>query len=223
MRTLLFVSLLFLFTDVVAQEEAPEELGPLDPDYIGVHGMVLMTADSSMYASHMPLYHKPHDAQIVYRVTTDTSAVLIMVKDADMVTIKPERFNLERLKRGESFSVKADVYLGHFERGGMPTHEQVTITFEEQVYLRELKDLTSATNSHVYDKVSLGGTKHMLIHQITQPPSYDQLILLYDDQSCITKIRTGETVPKRGQTFMALSMCGPMKPLYFETQDFRSH
>lgn len=223
MRSLFLMTLALLANAALAQDDAPEELGPLDPDYIGVHGMVLMTADSTMYASHMPLYHKPHDAQIVYSVSTDTSAVLIMVKDADLVTIKPERFNLERLKRGESFSVKADVYLGHFERGGMPTHEQVTITFEEQIYLRELKDLPSATNSHVYDKVPLSGSKHMLIHQITLPPSFDQQILLYDDQSCITKIRTGDPVPKQGQTFMALAMCGPMKPLYFETQDFRAH
>lgn len=218
---MLLLAVLVNFSAVAQEEDAPVELGPLDGKYMGTHGMVLMNAGASLFVSHLPLYEKPHDVQLVYEVKVGTSAVNIMVKDADLVTIKPAEFNLQRLMRGESFTVKADVYLGHFERGGILTHPQIDITFEEKLYVRELKDLAPAGRQQIYDTIDIGHGQRILVHQITQAPSYDQLILLYDNQGCLTQFNTSNPVPKRGEVFMALSMCGSMKPLHYETEDFR--
>ena len=200
---------------------AEEQQEPLDPAYVGVHGMVLVSKASTLYAYHMPLYAKPHDAQILYKVGSKMAPVTFLVKDADLVTIKPEPFNLQRLMRGESMKIVADVYMGHFERGGMLTYEGVEFNFDEQLYFRMLEDLESSSTRQKYDSVSLGKKERILIHQITQAPSYDHLILFYQQQSCMTDLVTSSPVPSQNELHNKLTFCGPMKPLYFETHDFQ--
>ncbi|TRY31300.1 hypothetical protein [Aliiglaciecola sp. M165] len=206
---------------VFAQEDAadiaPE---PLDPAYEGIHGMVVFNNASALYASHLPLYRKPHNAQLIYKIEAKDPALIFLVRDADMVTIKPEKFNLQRLLRGEQLTVKADVYIGHFERGGSLTYEQVELTFSEQKYMRMLEELGEPSTLQVYDEVQLSKGLRILVHQIQGAPSYDHLVLLYQNIGCITQIDTGIAVPSEQFLINRLSFCGSMKPLYFETQDF---
>ncbi|MCH2056343.1 MAG: hypothetical protein MK214_06965 [Thalassotalea sp.] len=68
-----------------------------------------------------------------------------MVRDNPLVTIKPEKFNLQRMIRGQEFVVKTDVYIGHFEREGMLMYEGVPITLAEQLFVRQLTDLQEAS------------------------------------------------------------------------------
>lgn len=201
----------------MAQEDAP---APLDPSYEGIHGMVIFNNASALYASHMPLYRKPHNAQLIYKVEAKDPALIFLVRDADLVTIKPEKFNLQRLMRGEQLTVKADVYIGHFERGGSLTYEQIELTFTEQKYLRMLEELGEPTSLQVYDEVELKKGLRILVHQIQGAPSYDHLILLYQNIGCITQVDTGEALPTEQMLINRLSFCGSMKPLYFESQDF---
>ncbi|MFT4940825.1 MAG: hypothetical protein ACI88A_003884 [Paraglaciecola sp.] len=219
-KTLLLVTILFVSSIVLAEEEATESQ-PLDPAYMGLHGMVLMNNGSDLFASHLPTYNKPHDAQIIYTIGVSDAALLYLIRDADMVTIKPKPFNLQRLVRGESFTVKADVYMGHFERGGMLTYESMDITFDEQLYLRMLD---KPQNSHIrqtYDSVTLKNNQRILVHQIQKPPSYDHLILLYDNVNCVTQFGTSSAVPSQSELNSKISFCGSIKPLYYETKDFQ--
>lgn len=224
MRKLLILLMAGLFSSVIiaqdeeSTEEVPIEYGPLDAKYMGTHGMVLMNSGGKLFASNLTSYDSPHDVQLVYRVKASTSAVNIMVKDADLVTIKPEPFNIQRLIRGETISVIADVYLGHYDRGAMMTHEQIEFSFETQLYVRELTELAPSSRTKVYDSIDIGNDERILIHQITESPSYDQLILLYTNQTCLTQFNTSSAIPQQGETFMALSMCGPMKPLYYDAE-----
>lgn len=201
-----------------AEDEAPE---PLDPAYEGIHGMVLINNGSTLYASHLPLYTKPHDAQIVYKIDAKDRALVFLVRDADLVTIKPEKFNLQKLMRGERVTLKADVYLGHFERGGSLTYEQVEITFSDLEYLRMLEFTEKPTTKQVYDSVPLRGGARLLVHQIQAAPSYDHIILAYQDISCITEFFTATPVPEENRLLSRLSFCGSMKPLYYESADFK--
>lgn len=208
--------------NVFAQEDqsgdaAPE---PLDPAYEGIHGMLVFNQGSSLFASHLPLYRKPHNAQIVYKLEAKDPALIFLVRDADIVTIEPEKFNLQRLIRGEAVTIKADVYLGHFERGGIKAYKQVELTLSEQVYVRMLEDLGTPTSKQVYEKVDIGKGAHLLIHQIQGAPSYDHLIILYENIGCITDVDTGQAVPDETRLINRLSYCGSMKPVYYETQDF---
>ena len=205
---------------VLAEEDAVDPL-PLDPAYMGLHGMVLMNNGSSLYASHLPTYTKPHDVQIIYSIDADTAAMIHLIRDADMVTIKPEPFNLQRLIRGESFSVKADVYMGHFERGGLLTYENVDIEFEEQLYVRLLDKPDHSHVRQIYDSVILKKNQRILIHQIQKAPSYEHLMLLYENINCLTEFGTSSAVPSQNELNSKLSFCGSLKPLYYETQNFQ--
>jgi hypothetical protein len=218
-NTLLLVTILLFSTQIFAADD-PEQAPPLDPKYMGVHGMVLMSNGSAIYASHLPTYKQPHNAQIIYSVTPDV-ALLNLVRDADLVTIKPMPFNLQRLIRGEQLTIKVDVYMGRFERGGILTFESMDITLEEQLYLRMLDKLETSSWIQKYDTVQLRGKQKILIHQIQPSPSYDHLVLLYDDINCITQFPTRSKAPSEGKLNQKLSFCGSLKPLHYETEDFK--
>ena len=221
MKPILTVILLLFAFPLIAQEETSPPPPPLDPAYKGVHGMVMVNSNATLYVSHLPLYGMPHDAQILYRVSVEEPHVRYLVRDADMVTIKPQVFNLQRMIRGESFTITADVYTGHFERDGIKTYENISISLEEQLYLRELKDLPPSSIKREYDSVPLGKNQRILVHKIQSRPSYDHLILFYDNVNCLTTFNTTSAVPGQGEILNRLSFCGSMKPLYYETRDFQ--
>ena len=65
-KILIIIVLFICSVHLFAEENA--ELPPLDPTYVGEHGMVLFTKSSSIYASHLPLYNKPHNVQLIYKL-----------------------------------------------------------------------------------------------------------------------------------------------------------
>ncbi|GAB2690783.1 hypothetical protein [Aliiglaciecola aliphaticivorans] len=211
--------LLVISTTVFAQsDDAPAE--PLDPAYEGVHGMVVFNHASSLFVSNLPTYRKPHNVQLIYKLTPKNPALIYLTRDANLVTIKPVPFNIQRLIRGESITVKADVYIGHFEQGGSLTYEQMDITFSEQKYVRVLEKLDEPNNRQTYDKVELGYNSRALIHQIQGAPSYDHLILLFENISCITDVNGKSSVPPEDMLNYRLSFCGSMKPIFYQTEPF---
>ncbi len=223
MRALL-ASLLIVFTSFSSlAESVPEELPPLDPAYVGVHGMVLMNKSSTIFAYHLPLYHKPHDVQLLYKLDVKDVALMQLVRDNDMVTIKPKPFNLQRLIRGEKVALEADVYAGHFERDGMLVYKNVTLNFAEKLYVRKLDKLEPSSKKQEYDVVSYRKNYKIYIHRLQQAPSYDHLIHIDVNAGCLTKFNTSSPVPKRTELQYKFLNCGTMKPFYFETEDFKKH
>lgn len=219
MRSKLLIFLFFVLSFTVFAEEK-KELPPLDPEYEGIHGMVLMTQGSRIYASHLPLYHKPHDVQLVYKIESKEIHFLNMIRDGGFVTIKPEKFNLQRLMRGEKMTIKADVYRGHFERDGDLVYKDKEIVFDKQLYVRELKDLSKASKWQEYDVIDVGRTQRIYIHKITETPSFDHLIHVDLEGACLQKFKTSKVVPTVKELQYKFINCGTMKPLYYETQDF---
>lgn len=201
-------------------ESAPEEVIPLDPAYEGIHGMVLMKKYSKIFAYHMPLFRKPHDVQLLYKLSVSDVALLHLVRDNDMVTIKPKPFNLERLIRGEKFVVEADVYIGHFERDGILVYKDKTISFSKQLYMRKLDEIEPSSNKQVYDTVSYDKNYKIFIHRLQQPPTYDHLIHIDVNASCLTTFNTSSPVPERNELQYKFLNCGTMLPFYYETEDF---
>lgn len=222
MNNKILLIICLLCTQAIAQDEPASKPEPLDPGYMGVHGMVVVNSASKLYASHLPTYYKPHDAQIIYKLDSRNPELTYLVRDADLVTIKPKPFNLQRLIRGEEVETTVDVYMGHFERGGMLTYQNMDVTLSEQVYLRMLTDLDKSSTKRIYDSVQLGKGSRLLIHQIQTAPSFDHIVLFYQNVNCITEFNTSSAVPEQGELINKLSFCGSMKPLYYETQDFRS-
>ena len=220
----LIISLFFImFSSYSVAESAPEELPPLDPAYVGVHCMVLMNKASTIFAYHLPLYHKPHDVQLLYKLDVKNVALVHLVRDNDMVTIKPKPFNLQRLMRGEKIALEADIYIGHFERDGMLVYENMTLNFAKQLYMRKLDDISPSSNNQEYDVVSYRKNNKIYIHRIQQAPSFDHLIHIDVNAGCLPKFNTSSAVPKRTELQYKFLNCGTMKPFYFETEDFKKH
>lgn len=77
---------------------------------IGSHGMVLITDGIKLYASHLPLYHKPHDYQLLYQISTKhQSEIINQLQQHKTITILPDKFDLiiagRQCKTGKTFSL----------------------------------------------------------------------------------------------------------------------
>ncbi len=214
------ITIFVFICSLVSVFSSAEDLPPLDPAYLGEHGMVLVSHSSSIYASHLPLYHAPHNVQLIYKIDTKALPLLQLVRDAELVTIKPKPFNLQRLMRGEQMTIIADVYSGHFERDGILVYENMPLNFAKQLYVRELTEPKPSSNQQEYDMIELKGNNRIYVHRIQQAPSYDHLIHIDLEAGCLTQFKTSSAVPKSTELQYKFLNCGTMKPLYYETQDF---
>ena len=220
MKKVLFC-ILFLLTRVSFAEDEVKKLPPLDPGYMGVHGMVLVNQGSSIYASHLPLYKKPHNVQLLYKLDNNDLSVLQTVRDGQLITIKPKPFNLQRLMRGEKMDIQADLYAGHFERGGMLVYENIILSFDKLLYVRTFDDIKPSSTKQEYDVVSLKQNYKIYIHRIQQAPSFDHILSIDLEAGCLGRFSTSSTVPKETELLYKFLNCGTIKPLYFETEDFQ--
>ena len=212
------VTLFFISTSSIAEEVKPQ---PLDPAYEGIHGMVLVSKSSTVFASHMPSYKKPKNIQLLYKLSVKDVNLVQVVRDNPLVTVKPEKFNLQRLMRDEKLVVKADVYIGHYEKDGMLVYEGMELNFDKQLFLREMDELTEPGRLQEYSSVSYNSKNDRLyIHHIQQAPSYDQIIHIDVEASCPTKIATRSSVPQEQEVFMRLLNCGTIAPMYYNAESF---
>ena len=217
-KIILFIIATIFSSFLFAEEKA--ELPPLDPAYVGVHGMALFSKSSSIYASHLPLYTKPHDVQLIYKIENKDLALLQTVRDGDLVTIKPKPFNLQRLMRGEKMVINADVYSGYFERDGMLVYENVPITFAKLLYVRKMDDLKDSSRQQEYDAISLNKSYKIYVHKIQKAPSFDHILHVDVEAGCLGRFTTSSAVPKENELLYKFVNCGTMTPLYYETEDF---
>jgi hypothetical protein len=220
MKKVLF-GILLVFSQVIFAGDEVKELPPLDPAYMGVHGMVLVTQGSNIYASHLPLYKKPHNVQLLYKLDDYGMAVLQTVRDGQLITIKPKPFNLQRLMRGEKMVIQADLYAGHFERGGMLVYENISLSFNKLLYVRTFNDIKPSSTEQEYDFISLRKNYKIYIHRIQQAPSFDHLLVVNLAAGCAGRFSTSSPVPKETELQYKFLNCGTLKPLYFETEDFK--
>ena len=220
MKTVLFGILLVLSQVSFADDEV-KELPPLDPAYMGAHGMALMTQGSSVYASHLPGYKKPHNVQLLYKLDNDNLAVLETIRSNQLITVKLQPFNLQRLMRGEQLEIQADLYAGHYERDGMLVYKNITLSFDKQLYVRSFDDIKPSSNNQEYEMISLRENYKMYIHKIQKAPSFDHLLVIDLESGCLSRFRTSAPVPKETELQYKFINCGTIKPLYFETEDFK--
>jgi len=214
----LLFTLVLISLPALSKEEEP--LRALDPAYNGIHKMVLVSKSSTIYAANLASYHKPHDVQLLYKLDSIDLALLQTVRDGQLTTIKTKAFNLDQLMRGDSMTVYADVYSGHFERGGMLVYENIPLKFGKQLYARKFDDIKPSSRKQEYDVVSLKKNYKIYVHRIQQVPSYAQLMHIDVEAGCLAKFTTSSPVPKESEVQFKFMNCGSMKPLYYETKDF---
>ena len=220
MRFLLCTFLIGFSTYAFSEEEV-KELPPINPAYNAEHAMALVNQGSRIFAVNLPTYKQPHDVQVVYKIDNPDVAFLNVVRGAELVTIKPKPFNIQRLMRGEEITITADVYNGDYRRDGTLVYENRTIEMSKQLYARELSELAVSSQWQEYDLITLKENERIYIHKISQAPSYNHLIFFDLANACLQKFRTSKRVPKESELTYKFVNCGTLKPLYFDSEDLQ--
>ncbi len=171
------VALLFLF--FASNSKAQHGHTGMSSDKASVHGMVIFGTEK-IYASHLPLFHTPHNYQIILLLELDEIDKQKFVVDQQKhpefatYTIEPERFILPD-KIQDKGSFKANLYRGHFERGGVKIADSINIKILEVLLFKKFEEGEKKVNSANY--FLFGNEKEQFaIHQISNKPDFDHII-----------------------------------------------
>jgi hypothetical protein len=220
MKFFLFATFfIILHSNSLAYEEV-NELPPKERSYMGEHNMVLVSQNSTIYASVMTTYVPPSNVQLLYKIENKDLALLQTVRDGRLTTIKTESFNLQSLMQDEKMVIMADVYAGHFARNGMLVYENIPLTFAKRLYARNLDEINDSSNEQEYDVIDLKKNYKIYIHRIQKYPSFAHLLHVDLEAGCLTRFHTSSAVPKESELLFKFLNCGTIKPLHFETKDF---
>jgi hypothetical protein len=220
MKFLLFATFfIILHSNSFAYGEV-NELPPKERSYMGEHKMVLVSQNSTIYASVMTTYVPPSNVQLLYKIENKDLALLQTVRDGRLTTIKTESFNLQSLMQDEKMVIMADVYAGHFARDGMLVYENIPLTFAKRLYARNLDEINDSSNEQEYDVIDLKKNYKIYIHRIQKYPSFAHLLHVDLEAGCLTRFHTSSAVPKESELLFKFLNCGTIKPLHFETKDF---
>jgi hypothetical protein len=170
MKTLLFNFLLLLTGLTVNGQDKPS-----------IHGMLIFGKEK-VYVSHLPMFHTPHNYQIILELGLTAKDKKKFVDDQlanpknVVYTLVPERFVLpDMVKSPKPF--KAVIYRGHFERGGSPISDSITVTIQQVVYNRRFDDAPKPLKTTNY--LLFGNEKEQFAtHFINKKPDFDDIRLI---------------------------------------------
>jgi hypothetical protein len=151
------------------------------PPTMGVHGMLLF-GSGPIYLSHLPMFGRPHNFQVILEVTFDEATTELVSADAeDMFTFAPVEFPIAELDpEGEPpgrTTIEGTVFLGHFERGGEPIASSVVATVQSVAYFNELDVEADHDAERPLTYLCFGtAAKRHLAHRITASPDFDQIL-----------------------------------------------
>jgi len=195
-RRVLLLSVLAL-TGCAAELETPDA-----PDHaeaaqtaqhgrIGSHGMVLVGTPDSAYLSHVPMFHAPHDVQMILSVHLDGQKLPSSFSER-LFTFLPETLSLDDLRLGQLKSFHGTVFLGSCEIGGTPVAKNVTVTVTSIVHQHILDGKAAPQGWFVFGNAA----QAFAAHRITTSPGFDQIVKIQpiaDRRSFIET--TGADVP----------------------------
>ena len=145
----------------------------LDP--ASVHGMLIVGHDT-IYASHLPMFHNPHDYQVILEIDLGEKAKGIYLanqQDGVYFTLAPEAFVLPDLLKGKT-SFQASLYKGHFERGGTEI-AKIQVQVKSIVHFEKLNPKLESTFGGEY--VIFGqGSDVFLFHPVGRKPNFDHVL-----------------------------------------------
>ncbi|MFY7997474.1 MAG: hypothetical protein ACOVSW_02610 [Candidatus Kapaibacteriota bacterium] len=154
------------------------------PDKPSVHGMLFFggVQSSAVYISHLPMFHTPHDYQILAEIELPEETRIAYQKSLKakpketVYTLVPEVFVLpEMFANPRPF--KAELYCGHFERGGKPITEKFTVSIKRIIYQQKFDPslLRPKTASYLVFGDAL---QQYAAHTITAKPDFDHILAL---------------------------------------------
>lgn len=143
-----------------------------------IHGMLVVGTDV-VYLSHLPMFRSPHNYQLIFEVALPEAVLAGYRVDAaahadQLYTLVPTmRWVLPETIRGDA-SFVADLYRGHFERGGTPIRQGVRVAVKRIVQFRRF-ELGRTPEPEQW--IAFGrGSEHFLAHRLEGPPDMDQVV-----------------------------------------------
>lgn len=157
-------------------------------DRPSTHGM-LVFGNTTLYASHLPLFHSPHDYQVILELSCSKKNLKKFLKDKKQhpaystYSIEPETFILpDMLAQPKSFKVK--LYRGHFERGGALIAADITVEIKQIIYYKKFEPSTPKLPDASY--IIFGNnSEQYAIHTISNKPDFEQIIEISCNYSTI--------------------------------------
>jgi hypothetical protein len=155
----------------------------------GFHGMLLFGSGDDFYISHLPMWMKPHDYQMIAKVKIEDEYTKRKIDDLkekgqSLFSVEPsELFVLPKLALGQIESFKSKVYRGHFERDGIAIGE-AEITFESLVFFKKLNKAEKSPPPNKQKYILFGDSnKQFLIHMAHGYPEIDEILEITPFQS----------------------------------------
>jgi hypothetical protein len=166
-------------------------------DKPSTHGMLVFggVADSPLYASHLPMFHSPHDYQVLLHISVNDSTRALYAASRKkfpnerVYTIEPEVFVLpDMIQQPRPF--KVHLYRGHFERGGTKIAENVLVEIRTVLHFRKFDPaMTRPTRAEF---LLFGTSKEsFLAHFIAAKPDFDQILSVRSDAQLGSVIQSG--------------------------------
>ena len=196
MKRQLLIKTLYLLTLITFSTNSSAQHHHDSPS---VHGMLLFGKEV-IYLSHLPMFHNPHNYQVLLEVEMSPKAMLTYTQalknypNETVYTIVPEVFSLPKLK-DELKVFKAQVYKGHFERGGQAITKSIEFKVKSVLLFKELHD---GTTKPIDSKQTLIGNKfeQYLIHQINSVPDFDQVTkVVIEDLETLEELEKAKIIP----------------------------
>jgi len=179
----------------------------------GLHGMLLFSDGVSLYASHLPMFHKPHDVQLITRFELKDKIAQdklqkSLVSGGTYWTLSPDRFDLNFLGLN---SVKgiwqfgADLYLGHFERSAKRIFSNQTVIIKEVILKERLDEMRQ---SHVeYIRLAPDNVKRQFYARLIKGrPGVDHLFWVHSSRPLVKRFTMTHDEQRSGNTKIALKL-----------------
>ncbi|NDF15904.1 hypothetical protein EB061_11380 [bacterium] len=201
-------------------------------DAPSVHGM-LVFGNEHVYVSHLPMFHSPHDYQMIAELELPPAALAkyraSLYSPETVYTLVPEKLVLPELV-AHPHPFLADLYQGHFERGGTPIAEEITVKLKKVLLFQKFvpgQGKPTLTNFFLFGTP----TEAFLAHEILAKPDFDQVIAVAPTPLALDgKVRTltseAGDAPLHAPgiaTFVsdkrAIPSLNLVKEIYFETGD----
>lgn len=195
---------------------------------MGGHGMAVFGGREGLYASHLPMFHAPHDSQVLLRfhladAAADKALRETLAREPKLWTFDPEAFDLLRFAPGHSkplHEFKARFFEGHFERGGKPQPVEQRVVVDEVLLFRRLSPAPREAATGRYRLIGKG-SEWFAFKVIDRRPDFDHIVRLDSPQARgeVEVALQGLARPDAAvqQAFKARNLTA----VYFETDDLR--
>jgi len=199
---------------------------------MGEHGMALFGGKQGLYASHLPMFHAPHDYQVVLRIhladqAQDAALRARLDGKAVLWTLSPEAFEIDRLAPGAVRPLarfKADLVLGHFEQGGSTQYAGARVVVDQVLLFHQLSGVAAQAPTARY--IQLGsGTRRFLVKQVDSRPDFDHIVAIAAPRTASTSplsvAKQGLDQPSAAALAAAMPGARVIGTVYYSTDDLK--